>query len=404
MSSTGGSGQTHAHPCGQPCEVECPYTTDFCQSQKLESLGLLVGEVAHDLNNLLAIVLGHAEMALDEGQRGVDPEKRLGDIREAAQNAAALCRSLLAHAGRGAPISSLVDLNAFVPQLQHLLRVIVPRESRLECRIDPGLPPWKGDPSQLRQILMNLVINAAEALGDQPGFIRLNLSGLALGGSAPQVCIRVHDTGCGIESTTLRNLFTPFYSTKAGGRGLGLTAVQTLVQELGGTIKAESVVGQGTTFTVLLPLATDAHAAAPAPTAPQEVPLKWDGQATILFADDEPDLRMLGVNMLERPGIRVLTATDGREAVQLYEQRQDEIDLIFLDVIMPKMNGCEAMKQIRRINPEARVVVISGHSDRELDQRWNGTRPDEVLMKPFTAEQLRATTFRYLRQRAQAAT
>jgi two-component system, cell cycle sensor histidine kinase and response regulator CckA len=404
LSSMGGSGHTHAHPCGQPCEVECPYTNDFCQSQKLESLGLLVGEVAHDLNNLLAIVLGHAEMALDEGRRGISPEKRLGDIREATQNAAALCKSLLAHAGRSTPVSTLIDLNTFVPQLQHLLRIIVPRESRLECHVESGLPLWQGDPSQLRQILMNLVINAAEALGDQPGTIRMDLSGLAHGSSAPQVCIRVHDTGCGIEPTTLRNLFTPFFSTKAGGRGLGLTAVQTLVQELGGTIKAESVVGQGTTFTILLPLVTDPHATLPPVAAPQEVPAIWEGQATILFADDEPDLRMLGVNMLERPGVRVLTATDGREAVQLYEQCRDEIDLVFLDVIMPKMNGCEAMKHIRRINPEARVVVISGHSDRELDQRWNGTRPDEVLMKPFTAEQLRTTTFRYLRQRTQVAT
>lgn len=391
-------------PCDQPCDVDCPHTADFCHLQKLESLGLVVGEVAHDLNNILAIILGHAELAIDEASQAGTTVPRLGDIREAVVHAAALCRAMLAYAGRAEPIRTPVNLPELVAQLQQLLRVTVPRQSRLECVVAPRLPHLMGDPGHVRQILMNLILNAVEALGDKPGLIRLEIEPAPpMDPAIPDVLsirIRVTDTGCGMEAEVLQKLFQPFYSTKAKGRGLGLTAVRTLVESMGGTIEAASVLGKGTTFTLLFPvLETLAESTSAALGDYLDEDPDWNSSETVLLVDDEPELRQMGSVMLARAGLRVLTASDGEEAVECFRQNAGKIDLVFLDAVMPRMGGCEALAAIRQIDPRAKVVMISGHTEFDLAKRWSGSPPDDVLLKPVSARQLRRAAMRHLAAR-----
>ncbi len=375
---------------------------DFCHLQKLESLGLMVGEVAHDLNNLLAIILGHTELAIDEAVRDGDSPSRLGDIRDAVVHAAALCRGLLAYAGRAAPVRTAVNLAELMAHLQQLLRVTVPRQSRLECQVAHSLPRLIGDPSHVHQILMNLILNAVEALGGKPGTIRVSIdqtvSTDASSQGKPLICVRVSDTGCGMTPDVLNRLFHPFYSTKAEGRGLGLTAVRNLVEGMEGTIEAHSVPGQGTTFTLRFPalLAGDEAMDPDSGDVGEEGEEDWAGSGTVLLVDDEPELRMLGAAMLAQAGLRVLTATDGQEAVECYQQHDGEIDLVFLDAVMPRMDGCEALARIRQIDPGAKVVMISGHTECDLVHRWNGARPDDILLKPVSARKLRRAARRHL--------
>ena len=393
------------HPCSQPCEVACPYTSDFFQLQKLESLGLMVGQVAHDLNNMLSIILGHAELAIEEAAEAGSPSRRLNDILEATHNATSLCHGLLSFAGRSDPVRAEVDLAKLVAQFQQLLRVTVPRQSRLECVVSPELPHLSGNPSHFRQILMNLILNAVEALGGKPGRIRLEVDRVAGKDlSVPRaqaIRIRVSDTGIGMDEEVAGNLFKPFFSTKAKGRGLGLTAVRTLVEAMDGTVTARSILGEGTTFTVLFPVELDAQVE---PSLDMVDPAEPGGDAqgtgTVLLADDEPELRMLGSAMLAGAGLHVLTATDGYEAVECFRNNAGAIDLVFLDAAMPRMDGCEALAQIRQIDPSAMVIMISGHTQLDLARQWNGYKPDDILLKPVSAKQLRRAALRCLAQRA----
>ena len=381
--------------CSQPCDVACPHDDNFFHSQKLEGLGLMVGEIAHDLNNLLAVILGHAELALDEAEGGSVMAGRLQDIREAVVDAAGLCRGMLAYAGRATPIRIGVMLPELIAQFQRLLRVSVPRQSRLECHVAPDVPPLRGDPSQVRQILLNLIVNAVESLGSRPGRVRLDVDRVRVEGE-DRIRIRVADTGCGMDSSVLGQLFQPFFSTKSRGRGLGLAAVRSLTEAMDGTIEVDSEPERGTTFTLWFPV--DGSAAEP--SLPEEEPAidwsAWKGAGTVLLADDEPDLRLLGAAMLDRAGLRVLTATDGHEAVECFRAHAGEIDLVFMDAAMPRMDGCEALAQIRQIDPNARIVMISGHTELDLQRLWNGCRPDGVLLKPVTAQQLRQAAMRHL--------
>ncbi len=363
----------------------------------------MVGEFAHDLNNMLAIILGHTELAIEEaGQNGASA-RRLGDIREAVNNAASLCRGMLAYAGRTKAESGPVDLARLVTQWHHLLRITVPRNSRLECHIDPGLPLMQGDPSQLRQILMNLVLNAVEALGSQAGCIRLHvgMAAAAVAGvsGTTAVAIRVVDNGCGMDARALDNLFLPFYSTKASGRGLGLTAVLTLVEAMEGVVRVESEPGQGTTFTVYFPSLLNADSVAPgSEIQPPEMDVPGDGalSGTVLFADDEPELRMLGSAMLTRAGLKVFTVNDGLEAVECFRQNAPSIDLVILDAVMPRMDGCRALAGIKEIDPGVRVIMITGQSETDLGRQWNGARPDHILLKPVSARELRRVALHHL--------
>ena len=366
-------------------------------------MGLMVGQVAHDLNNVLSILMGNAELAIDEASASGLPDHRLRDILDAVHSATSLCHGLLAYAGRADAVRSEVDLAQLVAQMRQLLQVTVPRNTRLECLVAPDLPHLAGDPNHFRQIVLNLVLNAVDALGGEPGSIRIEIDrgqseDLTRPGSQ-WLRMRISDTGCGMTPEIRAKLFQPFFSTKGKkGRGLGLTAVRTLVEGMDGTVEVESAPGKGTLFTLRFPVDLDVQtgvvAAAGEEGAGDEA--EWAGSGTILLADDEPELRMLGTAMLAREGIRVLTAMDGREAVDLYRNHPGGIDLVFLDAAMPRMDGCEAFAEIRRIDPAAKVIMISGHTQVDLASQLNGQRPDDVLLKPVSAKQLRRVAMRHL--------
>ena len=369
--------------------------------QKLENLGLVAGQVAHELNNTLAIVLGHAELTIDAGGLDGSVAMRLREIREAVVHAAALCRGMLAYAGRAEPVRIGVDLAEVVGQVQQLLRTMVPRSSCMEYQVEPDLPLLMGDPGHLRQILMNLVFNAVEALDGKPGQIRLEVESAPALGCAPEaassLCIRVSDTGCGMDAEKLRHLFEPFSSTKVPGRGLGLTAVRALVESMNGTIRVTSVPGQGTTFVLSFPIfRPEAVFPESAQEDFQDAQPEWIGSGTVLLADDEPELLLVGSAILAHAGLRVLTAADGREAVECFRQNAGEINLVFLDAAMPQMDGCQAFELIREIDPDARVIMISGLSEFDLKDRWQGSRPTDVLLKPVSPRQLRHAAMRHL--------
>jgi two-component system, cell cycle sensor histidine kinase and response regulator CckA len=386
------------------CGLDCPHADEMCQAQKLGSLGLMVGEVAHDLNNLLAVILGHAELAMDETREGQDVSARLGDVRDAVADAAALCRGLLACAGKAEPVRTAISLPDLVAQLERILRVSVPRHSRFECSVPADLPRLVGDPSQLRQILMNLIFNALESLGDRPGCVRMEVEHVRKS-EGEGIGIRVSDTGCGMDGEVLSKLFRPFFSTKAKGRGLGLAAVRSLTEGLNGTIEASSEPGRGTCFDLYFPLgAAEAEGASAGGASGEESvdEATWSGSGTVLLVDDEPDLRILGAAMLEKIGLRVLTARDGGEAIDCLGRYGEKIDLVFMDAMMPRMDGCEALGRIRQLAPGVPVVMVSGHAESDLRRLWNDYRPDEVLLKPVSATKLRQVAIRCLASAAAA--
>lgn len=379
--------------CDQPCVAHCPYAQELYQTQKLESLGLMVSEIVHDLNNLHSVILGHSELAREKTAKTSPLHEHIEDIRMATNNASSLCRNLLAYVGKATPVPTAVDIAKLINELQQLIRVIVPRQTTLNCWIAPDLPCVHSDPNHVRQILMNLIINAAEALDGQPGTIRLTVEPRPCadvdGDSGRDgVCIIIADTGCGIDAATRDLLFEPFYSTKANGRGLGLPAVKGLTEAIGGTITVESLPGKGTIFTVWLPsCARDARAARDDGDEP--ITEEWQGHGTVLLAEDESKMRKWFTDALHQMGLNVLVAKDGIEAVEYYERRHHEIDVLLLDISMPRMDGCEALARIREIDPNARVIIISGYTESDLSHRWNGAPPDAVLLKPFTTQEFK---------------
>lgn len=387
-------------PCpGAPSgEGSCPLAGDFGRFQKLESFGLVTGEVAHELNNTLAIILGHAEMAIDEAPADGPLALRLRDIRESVVRAATLCRSMLARVGRAAPVRIGVDLAELVGQVRQLLRVVVPRAVRVECQVAPGLPPLVGDPVRLRQILTSLIFHAVDELGGAPGPIRLEIEMDPARDRAPSIGIRVSVAECGMDAAGAPGLSPPIDPQKAKDRELEVAAVRSLVEAMAGTLQVSCVPGEGRSVAMRFPVF---HPEAGRPISEEEDLLEgepaWTASGTVLLADDEPELLLVGSAILAPTGLRVLTATDGQEAVERFRQNAGEIGLVFLDAEMPRLNGCDALGLIREIDPDVRVVMISGHTEFDLAHRWIGARPpDDILLKPVSARELRRAAMRHL--------
>jgi PAS domain S-box-containing protein len=370
------------------------------QAQKMESLGVLAGGIAHDFNNILMAVLGHAELALDEISPMSPARRSLTEIATAARRAADLCRQMLAYAGKASIAPERVGLRDLVEEMAHLLKTGISKKAILNLNLERGLPPIEGDPSQIRQIVMNLLINASEAIGDRSGVITVGVGATRCDEEYLRktelrealtpglyVHLEVTDTGCGMNAETRSRIFEPFFSTKFTGRGLGLAAVLGIVRAHKGALKVYSEPGKGTTFKILFPALEDAVKGA----RPDEVsPLAdWRGQGTILLVDDEESLLALGARMLEHLGFTVLTAADGLQAVELYRERSKEIDLVLMDLTMPHMDGAEAFGELRRLNPDARVVLASGYSHEDVVSRFAGKHLDGVLQKPYTLSKLR---------------
>jgi nitrogen-specific signal transduction histidine kinase len=370
------------------------------QAQKMESLGVLAGGIAHDFNNLLMAVLGHAELALDEISPMSPARGNLTEIATAARRAADLCRQMLAYAGRASFALERVGLRELVEEMAHLLKTAISKKAILNLNLERGLPPIEADPSQIRQIVMNLIINASEAIGDRSGVITVSVGATRCDDEylrktelrddlAPglYVHLEVTDTGSGMDAQTRSRIFEPFFSTKFTGRGLGLAAVLGIVRAHKGALKVYSEPGKGTTFKILFPALTEGQDA----TRPSESsPLAdWRGKGTILLVDDEESLIALGGRMLEHLGFTVLTAADGLQAVELYRERGKEIDLVLMDLTMPHMDGAKAFGELRRLNPDVRVVLASGYSHEDVAARFAGKGLSGVLQKPYTLFKLR---------------
>jgi len=370
------------------------------QAQKMESLGVMAGGIAHDFNNILMAVMGNAELALQEISPLSPGRESLQEIVTAARHAAELCRQMLAYAGRASFSAQPIAIAAVVEEMGHLLKTSISKKAILNLHLADGLPLVQADPSQIRQVVMNLVINASDAIGERSGAITVTVGATRCDADylrqteldntlAPGLYIHleVADTGCGMDAQTRERIFEPFYTTKFTGRGLGLAAVLGIVRAHNGALKVYSEPGKGTTFKILLPALESNSGPIPA-SAPQGA-ADWRGSGTILLADDEESLRALGARMLERLGFRVLVAADGREAIDLYRRHHADIALVLLDLTMPHMDGVQAFAELRRIAPKVRVVIASGYSEHETEERFAGQGLAGVMQKPYSLASLR---------------
>ncbi|HXS95354.1 MAG TPA: PAS domain S-box protein [Candidatus Limnocylindrales bacterium] len=361
------------------------------QTQKLESIGLLAGGIAHDFNNLLTGIMGNASLVLDEVPPG--PAERIKEVVAAAERAAHLTRQLLAYSGKGQFVVRDLDVSQAVQEIGDLVQFSLPKSVQLAVTVEKRLPLVRMDPGQLQQILMNLVINAGEALGEgNPGRITVATSMRdierefvdAAGGLTPAgryVCVEIGDTGSGIDAEARPKIFDPFFTTKFTGRGLGLAAVAGIVRSLSGGITVDTAVGYGTTFRVFLP-AAEARG--------QEAEAQGDvaGRATVLVVDDERSVRDFIAAVLRKQGYRVLTASDGREALALCQQPGTEIDAAVLDIVMPLMGANELLPAMKELRPNMRVLLTSGYSESEARRLCAAYPGADFIQKPYTAQQI----------------
>ena len=363
------------------------------QTQKLESLGVLAGGIAHDFNNLLMAILGNIDLAIMDMTPSAPARGNLLEAAKASQRAADLCRQMLAYSGRGRFTSEALDLNEVIEDMKHMLEVSVSKKALLRYNFATDIPAVEADVTQVRQVIMNLVINASDAVGQKSGVVSIStgvmscdrnyLSETWLNENLPEgmyVYIEVTDTGCGIENGNLSKIFDPFYTTKFTGRGLGLAAVLGIIRGHRGAIKVYSETGKGTTFKVLLPAA---DRSAERVSWMRDVGDDWRGSGTVLLADDEETIRVLGRRMLERFGFTVMTAANGREAVQIFSENSEGIRCVIMDLTMPHMDGEEAFREMRRIRKDACVVMSSGYNELEINQRFAGKGLAGFIQKPY---------------------
>jgi PAS domain S-box-containing protein len=369
------------------------------ETQKLESLGVLAGGIAHDFNNLLTGILGNASLArLDLPPGHANVRASLDNLEQATLRAADLCKQMLAYAGKGRFVVQPLNLSQLVRETAELLSVSLGRKANLQLQLADGLPAFQGDSTQVRQILMNLVLNASEALGDKGGTItvrtgvveatreyieRAKFRDQAVEGR--YVLVDVSDNGCGMDAATQARIFDPFYTTKFTGRGLGLAAVLGIVRGHKGAIRVYSEQNKGTTFKVLFP-AIGLSATPPEPVMQATIMEKSSG--TILLVDDEEVVRQVAKKILTSSGYEVVSAADGAEAVAIFRNDSARFAAVLLDLTMPHMDGEEAFRVLKEIHPTVRVLIMSGFNEQDTISRFVGRGVAGFLPKPFSAEML----------------
>jgi two-component system cell cycle sensor histidine kinase/response regulator CckA len=357
------------------------------QSQKMEALGQLAGGVAHDVNNLLTVINGWCEALQDV------PREAVSEIAGAAAQAARLTSQLLAFSRKAVVAPTVVDLNRVVADTDRMLQRVLGEDVALEEDFAPEPVPVRVDPGQMSQVLINLAVNARDAM-PRGGRLQIGTRTRALDADAaavwqveagPYVQLTVRDTGGGIPADVLPHVFEPFFTTKATGRGtgLGLATVHGIVRQAGGAISVESEPGRGTTFTVLLPAAP----AAPAADAVVVVPSPDRGSETVLVVEDDPQVRRIIVGMLETRGYHVLASSDERQALAT-AQSAPHIDMLVSDVVLPEMSGPEVAERVRSAHPAIGVLFVSGYTADTVASRGVASRGASFLQKPFTGRQL----------------
>jgi len=368
-------------------------------AQKLESLGVLAGGVAHDFNNLLTGVLGNASMA----RATLNPDPKLHEflttIETAARRAADLCRQLLAYAGRGSLQEMPMDMSRLVRETVDLLKVSVSKRVNLEFDMAESLPAVSIDPTQIRQVVMNLVTNASDALGHRDGRIRVSTSLVCANPdlvnravyspekvSGEFVCLEVSDTGCGMSEQTRRRIFDPFFTTKFTGRGLGLAAVLGIARRHNAILQVESIEDEGSTFRLLLPPASYRTTSANDPAIDQDDLLI---SGSVLVVDDEPAVRQIVGKMLRSFGVEVVEAEDGEAALMEIGRASNRFSLVLLDITMPKLDGMQTLPRIRATDPALPVVLMSGYAQSDTEFRRIKPKASGFLQKPFSVEELK---------------
>ncbi len=368
------------------------------QAQKLESIGLLAGGIAHDFNNLLVGVIGNASLAGEMLPAGSPALEMLQHIIESGERAANLTRQMLAYAGKGQFVMEAVDLSGVVRKSLGLLQSSISKRIQLQLQLDPGIARIQSDPSQIQQVLMNLVLNAAEAIGGS-GSILIRTGETALDAAYLRndlegweaepgtfVFLEVADTGCGMDEATKSRVFDPFFTTKFQGRGLGLAAVAGIVRAHKGAIRLTTAPGTGTTFRILFPAETPSTLANSRSGGKREqsAPRK----RTVLVVDDEQVVRDVAKSSLERQGYEVLVADSGPAAIDVVRCEGGRIDLVILDLSMPGMNGEEALPRLRDLKPGLNVIVSSGYNEQDALRLFQGAVVSGFLQKPYTVQEL----------------
>jgi signal transduction histidine kinase len=367
------------------------------QSQKMEAIGLLAGGVAHDFNNILMVVSGFSELALRS--LDVDHEARacIEEVQKASKSASLLTRQLLAIGRKQVFRPKVINLNNLISELEKILRTVIGESIELTIQLDADLHHVLADPSQIEQVLLNLTLNSKDAIADNGKICIATANTDPLEGPArqhnyflqtPHVVITVSDSGCGMDKTSQSRMFEPFFTTKAQGKGtgLGLSTVHGIVKQNGGHIRVESEPGHGTVIRIYLPRATQAMARA----AEAGGIGTFDGSETILVVEDEPDVRKIVCKLLTTSGYNVLEATGPIEALTLFKQFSEQIDLLLTDVMMPVMNGRQLYEKISLLQPGLKTLFISGYTNGVIND--GGIQPDHVnfLQKPVDPEELTA--------------
>ncbi len=364
------------------------------QTQKLESLGILAGGIAHDFNNLLVAILGNAGLALLELPPESPARQTVQAIETAAQRAADLTRQMLAYSGKGKFVIEPLNLSRVVEEMAHLLEVSITKRAVLKYHFAPNLPPIEADATQVRQVIMNLITNASDAIGDRSGVISIStgmqfadrayLAESYLDTDLPEgdyVYIEVADTGEGMDEETRARIFDPFFTTKFTGRGLGLAAVLGIVRGHRAAIKLYSEPGRGTTFKVLFPAA--ASPATPvAQLPPVAQPAAAGARGVVLVVDDDETVRTVTRRMLEQAGFSVILAADGAQALEIY-QSTPAVALVIMDMTMPRMDGEQCFRELRRLDPAVRVLLTSGYNEQDATERFVGKGLAGFIQKPY---------------------
>lgn len=374
--------------------------------QKLESIGVLAGGIAHDFNNLLHVVLGNADIALSRLPPRSAAREPLEEVVRATIRAADLTRQMLAYSGKGAFVVRHLDLSNEVREMATLLRTAISKQASLVWELTPNLPAVSADATQIRQIVMNLITNASDALPDTGGSITLRtgvvereqLNDPLLGapvqndeprveGEEPFVYLEVCDTGSGMTPDTLQRMFDPFFSTKFAGRGLGLAAVMGIVRSHQGLIRIRTEPDNGTSFRVLFPAVAGSIRQ---PVKPATVRSEWQGTGTVLVVEDEEGVREVAERMLREIGFNTVTAVDGREGLEVMERLGDSVTAVLLDLSMPRMGGQETFRHLRKVRPNLPVILMSGYTEEVVAPQFTGSGPGitAFLQKPFLAEDL----------------
>jgi len=375
--------------------------------QRLESLGVLAGGIAHDFNNLLTSIIGNAELAEIRAENHEAVADELAGIVSCSMRAADLCQQMLAYSGQGVAPRKLVNLSTLIEETVQLMEVSISKNVTLSFDLAKPLPAIHADETQMQQVIMNLLTNASEAIGNRPGRVSIltgsidatanDLASEFLDAKLAEgryVFLQVTDSGCGMDEATRQKIFDPFFSTKFTGRGLGMSAMLGIVRSHHGTIQVESETGQGTMVRILFPRNTE-----PVNTGKNESPdmqsINPKVASHVLVIDDEATVRSTVITMLKKMGCSTLEARDGLDGISIFRDFHNDIDLVLLDMTMPDMDGRQTLAKLREIDDQTPVLICSGYGYVNISEQFEATPPAGFLQKPYTMKTLKKTVCRF---------